>query len=152
MRKEYEIFLVDQITIYPDIEKKYIEYYLNKITYKNDVEYCDINDDVVLQCLAPIICCIVRKLVKRDNPFINDNFDLLIRMINVEKITNKFVKYSSEFIPIAEVFLSNLDAQAELTLLFCNNYVWGLVNRIEKGDKNIVERMIKLKLLNEEIF
>ena len=150
MRKEYKIFLNDQITNHPDIEKKYIGYYLNKITYKNDVEYSDNNDDVVFQCLAPIICCIVRKIVKRDNPFINDNFDLLIRMIDVEKITNEFVKYSSEFISISENFLSNLDAQAELTLLFCNNYVWGLVNRIV-NNKNTM-RIVKLKMLNEEIF
>jgi len=73
-------------------------------------------------------------------------------MINVENITKEFITYSSQFITIAHNYLSNLDSQAELTLLFCNNYVWGLVNILHQGNKNKIERMIKLKIINEEMF
>jgi len=151
MRKEYEIYLDCQLTKYPENEKKYIKYYLDKITYKNDVDI-DNTEDVALQCIAPIVTCVVREIVKRDNPFIDEYFNLLIRMINVENITKEFITYSSQFITIAHNYLSNLDSQAELTLLFCNNYVWGLVNILHQGNKNKIERMIKLKIINEEMF
>ena len=61
-------------------------------------------DDVVLQCIAPIVSCVVRKIIKRENPFIGDNFDILIRMIDVENITNKFISYSSDFMSISRDF------------------------------------------------
>jgi len=147
MRKEYEIFLDGIITINPD-EEKYLRYYLDKITYKNNVSL-DNTNDTVLQCIATIVCHIVRKICKKDNPFINDYYDTIINMIDVDKITKDFISFSIEVIPVVEKYIKYADSQAEMTLIFANNYLYGLMNKL-KHNPTKVKREIKLKKLNEQ--
>jgi hypothetical protein len=59
----------------------------------------------------------------------------IIKLIDVKEITNTLVDYCENYLPHANKYLSNLDAQAESTVLFCHNYVFGLINEIEKNKK-----------------
>lgn len=66
----------------------------------------------------------------------------LLSLIDVKEITGLLYVYSRGFIPFAEIFLPDLDAQAESVSLFCNNYIMKLINRV---------KLLKKDKLNKEI-
>lgn len=58
----------------------------------------------------------------------------LYLLVDVKEITGLLNVYSQGFIPFAEKFLPHIDAQAESVRLFCENYVFKLIDRV-KGNK-----------------
>ena len=60
--------------------------------------------------------------------------DDILPLVDVKEITKLLIEYVRVFIPYAEKYLSNLDAHAEMCLLFCNNYVMKLIGRTHKWD------------------
>ena len=63
--------------------------------------------------------------------------DEILSLINVKEITGLLYVYSRGFIPFAEKFLPNLDAQAESVSLFCDNYIMKLIERVKNENKKI---------------
>lgn len=116
--------------------------YLNKIKYDGENEF-------VIKCLGPVITHIVKQIIDKDGPnkYVIDKKNFLVYMIDVENITNTLIDYCENFLPIAKPYISNLDAQGELLLLFCNNYVFGLIEKLRNSDDNFI-RNLKLKELN----
>jgi hypothetical protein len=109
------------------------KFHLKQINY-------DGNNKVVKQCLAPSISYIVSKILDKQKCFyvIKDNFkgvksDDVIKLVNVNDITNTLIDYCENYLPHANKYLSNLDAQAESIKLFCHNYVFGLIKKVEKN-------------------
>ena len=109
------------------------QFHLKQIDY-------DGNNEVVKQCLAPSISYIVSKIIDEEKCFsvIKNNFrgiksEDVIKLVNVGDITTLLVDYCENYLPHANKYLSNLDAQAESTMLFCHNYVFGLIKKVERN-------------------
>ena len=109
------------------------QFHLKQIDY-------DGSDDVVKQCLAPSISYIISKIIDKEKSFnvIKDNFrgiksEDVIKLVNVRDITTLLIDYCENYLPHANKYLSNLDAQAESIKLFCHNYVFGLIKKVEKN-------------------
>ena len=118
-------------------EKEIITNFFNKIEYNGD-------DNLIIQCLGPIIFRIVTHIMRKKY----DNIKLLLLMIDIDKITKEIIDYCDNFLPIADKYLKNVDSQAEMAALFANNYVYGLIKRLEKIDIKLI-RELKLKQINE---
>jgi len=80
---------------------------------------------------------------------IHDNKELLIRLIDVKQLTNEFIYFTENYIPIAKKYFKNLDYQAESVLLFSNNYLNGLLQKIKDDKNNLIPRKLKLKQLSK---
>jgi len=63
----------------------------------------------------------------------------LLPLINVKEITGLLYVYSRGFVPFAETFLPDLDAQAESVRLFCENYVMKLIGRVKMKKSGLVK-------------
>jgi len=124
-----------------DEELKILECYYNRITYTKDDDF----DTILHACLA----CIISKILKGDNPYVEEHKDTLINIISVDNITRDLKVFCDNYIPISMDYLKYLDIQAEMVLLFCRNYVFGLVDRVNKNPDKI-KRLIKLKTLEYE--
>ena len=56
----------------------------------------------------------------------------LLDLVDVKEISELFLAYLKYFLPSGEKYLPHLDSQAHLTLLFCDNYVYGLIDKVKK--------------------
>jgi hypothetical protein len=104
----------------------------------------DIDESIEIET---IICPVIRRIISEitpDNPLVQNNIikdhargiteDDILPLVDVKEITELLIEYVRVFIPYAEKYLSNLDAQAEMCLLFCSNYVMKLIDRTHKWD------------------
>lgn len=117
---------------------------------KSLIKQIDSNvDGTTKQLLNAIIRFVVKKIFEKESHYlISDNRDLLIRMVDVKKLTNQLTCFLENYIPIAQGYFPNLDYQAESILLFANNYVSGLLNKIKNDKNNLIPRKFKLEKLN----
>jgi hypothetical protein len=53
----------------------------------------------------------------------------LLNEINVDEISEHLLKYC-KFLPLVEDYLPNIDAHAEMTLLFCRNYLMKILDKV----------------------
>jgi len=91
--------------------------------------------------ILPVIRRIISEIVP-DNPKVQNSLiqshirgiteDDILPLVNVKEITELLAEYVRVFIPYAIKYLPDLDAEAEMTLLFCNNYVMKLIGKTEK--------------------
>jgi len=93
--------------------------------------------EIILPVIRRIISIIVPDNLKVQNSIIQDHVrgiteDDILPLVDVKEITKLLIEYCSVFIPYAVKYLPNLDAQAEMLLLFCNNYVMKLIDKTEK--------------------
>jgi len=104
----------------------------------------DIEDSIGVDFL---ICPVIRRIIAiitSDNEFVQNSLirdhirgiieDDVLPLVDVKEITELLIEYCNVFIPYAEKYLPDLDAQAEMCLLFCNNYVMKLIGRTHKWD------------------
>ena len=114
----------------------------------NEIKY-DGDDKVIIQCLGPVIFRIVRQIMSKESrQFVKRNLNLMILMIDVEKITKDLIDYCDNFLPIADKYLKYVDVQAEMISIFATNYVYGLIERLEKIDIKLI-RELKLQQLKK---
>jgi hypothetical protein len=122
-----------------------VENYYNKI---NEERFTDNN--TAKDIMVPIIRRIVTQIIDSENvPYpdsyllqeclINPDFayrgvtkENALNEVNVDEITELVLDYARTFIPVAEAFLPDLDAQAEMTLLFCRDYQMKILYRLCK--------------------
>ena len=109
------------------------QFHLKQINYEG-------SNEIVKQCLTPSISYIISKILDEEKCFhvIKHNFrgiksDDIVKLVNVNDITNTLIDYCENYLPHANKYLSNLDAQAESIMLFCHSYVFGLIKRVEKN-------------------
>ena len=109
------------------------QFHLKQINYEG-------SNEIVKQCLTPSISYIISKILDEEKCFhvIKHNFrgiksDDIVKLVNVNDITNTLIDYCENYLPHANKYLSNLDAQAESIMLFCHNFVFGLIKRVEKN-------------------
>lgn len=114
--------------------------------YLNEIKYDGKNEEVI-QCLTPVVVRIVKSILeKKYTRYLDDKECYLIKMVDVDKITIKLIDYCENFLPIAYPHLTNIDSQAELISLFCDNYIFGLIAKLKNCDNNLI-RSLKLKEL-----
>jgi hypothetical protein len=98
-------------------------------------------DSIVSTLICPVIRRIISEIVtdnlKIQNGIIKDcvrgiTEDDILPLVDVKEITELLIEYVHVFIPYAEKYLPNLDTQAEMSLLFCSNYVMKLIGRTGK--------------------
>ncbi|MFA5207277.1 MAG: hypothetical protein WC428_01215 [Candidatus Paceibacterota bacterium] len=102
----------------------------------------EIKDSVGVDTL---ICPVIRRIVSvitPDNLLVQNSIikdhsreiteEDVLPLIDVKEITELLIEYVRVFIPYAEKYLPDLDAQAEMCLLFCDNYVMKLIGRTGK--------------------
>lgn len=115
------------------------------IKHFNEVDFFSLekNEDStdVETCILPVIRRIISEIVpdnlKVQNSIIQGHIrgiteDDVLPLVDVKEIIELLAEYIRVFIPYAEKYLPDLDAQAEMTLLFCNNYVMKLINKTKK--------------------
>ena len=103
-----------------------------KVLYMR-VDRSTIHDPITYQTILPVLRMIYSKIFL-DNRFHRFEDDKNLRVaifeqINVQEVTDELKTFNSAFLPIAEHFLPHLDWQAEMTALFCDNYVHGQLKR-----------------------
>lgn len=54
----------------------------------------------------------------------------VLELVDVNEIISLWKVYKIEFMPISKNYLPNLDSEAELTLLFGNNYIYKLIDKL----------------------
>jgi hypothetical protein len=108
--------------------------------YMESIDYDRIKRDETIQCIAPSIRQILCKILETENQFNifkrepNTQIEVM-SMVKVNEIIDGLDTLYSELLPLSEKYLPNIDNQAELTVLFCNNYVHTLIKRV--GEKII---------------
>lgn len=122
-------------------EREIIVKYFEQIQYNKDERITD--------RVAVAISFIVTKIIRNETKLVKDNVDLLLFMVDVKKITDKLIDLFENFIPISEKYFTYLDSHAEFMLLFCNNYTYGLIDKVENSDIRLI-RQLKLKKLSEK--
>jgi hypothetical protein len=77
--------------------------------------------------LDTIVSYIVSRLLDKSdlNPRVR-NLDLL-SLIDIDDITLRYIDFYEKIIPLLNKYLDSLDNEAEMTLLFCRNYVLEIV-------------------------
>jgi hypothetical protein len=91
----------------------------------------EIKDSVGVDTLiCPVIRRILYSIIKDHSRGITE--EDVLPLIDVKEITELLIEYVRVFIPYAEKYLPDLDAQAEMCLLFCDNYVMKLIGRTGK--------------------
>lgn len=103
------------------------------------IDYASLKNDITVQCIAPIIRCIVTKILpskdtpgKPQLPFFRreeERQQKCIEVIDVAEIAERLDEIYTHFLPIAEIHFPKADMQAELSLIFCNDYVYGLIEK-----------------------
>jgi len=94
----------------------------------------------VIRRIFSILVCdeTVNKAVEKHSVFKTTFSDVapeeVFKLINVKEITGLLYVYSRGLIPMAEIFLPDLDAQAESVSLFCDNYVMKLIDRVRRTE------------------
>ena len=139
MKNNYEVIL-DGLT---GEKYKHVKILIDQIDYVG-------SNKVVIQCLVPVCRFLITKIFDDYSYYmINDNKELLIRMINIKVLTNKLIDFVENYFPIAKEYFPNLDYQAESVLLFSNNYLADLVQKISDDKNNLIPRRLKLEKINE---
>lgn len=123
-------------------EREIVTKYLEQIEYYG-------NDEYINRCIYAIICCIIKKIVHSEINIVKENSEILLMMIDVKNIIKNFIIMHEELLPILIQYFPNCDMYAESSLLFCNNYAFGLMERLRKN-RNIVLRELKLKKIENE--
>ena len=59
----------------------------------------------------------------------------VLNLINTNDIVKTLETAMTEFFPISNKYFTSIDAQAELTVLFCDDYIMSLVNKIVQSNK-----------------
>ena len=108
---------------------------IDRDTVKSYLQQIDINsitDPTTRQTIAPVIRRVYTLIFSPDCQFyrFKDNNILqgeIFSLVNVQSITKQLVEFNEYFLPIATTYLPHVDTQAEMTSLFCNNYMHGLL-------------------------
>jgi hypothetical protein len=114
-------------------------------SYMKSVDYNRMKRDETIQCIAPSIRRILCKILETENQFNifqrEPNIQIeVMSMFNVNDIIDGLDTIYSELLPITEKYLPNIDSQAELTMLFCDNYVHTLIKKSQiKNNKETVK-------------
>lgn len=121
---------------------KVIKDYLTQINL-NDLE----DNEIAEQLICPVIRHIVINIMDHGRehsdisiihdyitkPFYkeyNVTVERLLAEIDLNDLSRRLLIYCREFIPLGEKYLFYLDGQAELTVLFCRNYLMRLLNKV----------------------
>lgn len=118
--------------------------------YMNQIKY-DGNSEEVIQCLCPVVIHILKLILTKKyvNLLDADKYQYLIMSVDVKHITNRFIDYCENFLPLAKPYFLNLDYQAELVSLFCNDYLFGLIERLKNSDIRLIRELKLRQLYNE---
>jgi hypothetical protein len=91
------------------------------------------------QGIAPVVSYILRKLL---NP--EETFQIFIKnpesrkqaidSLNIIDIINELDHIYFELLPISLKYFQYSDMQAELTLLYCNNYIHHIINKFKQHE------------------
>lgn len=117
-----------------------IKEYVSKINYQGSNIHIKSN-------LNAVISYIVRRLLDKSDlhPGVRD-LDLLC-LIDINDITIRYIDFYENIVSLLDNYLDSLDKTAEMTLLFCRNYVLEIVNFSLSGS---YKRHIKInELLND---
>lgn len=131
-REEMKIMNLDKSGLLDDLSG--INYETIK-SYMENVDYDRIKRDETIQCIAPSIRRILCKILETENQFYVFKKEQktqikVMSMFNVNDIIDGLDTLYSELLPISEKYLPNIDNQAELTALFCDNYVHTLIKKV----------------------
>ena len=86
--------------------------------------------EVVTAVLRQIYCIIARE--RNQNCLIQGSpekypVDIMLAMVNIAEVADTYDDYCEHFEPEAVLWLTCIDGGAELTVLFCENYVMSLI-------------------------
>jgi len=103
-------------------------------SYMENIDYDRIKRDETIQFIAPSIRHIICRILETENQINifkrepNTQIEVM-GMVNVNDIIDGLDTLYLDLLSVSEKYLPNIDNQAELTSLFCNNYVYTLIKR-----------------------
>jgi hypothetical protein len=110
-----------------------VKSYLKQINFD---KICD--DSITYMCIAPAVRKVILSIIDNDDQFAifhNQIKDVekgkILSLVNIDNIINELDDFCKVFLPISQKYLSNIDSEAEMIVLFCNNYVFGLINQVK---------------------
>lgn len=103
--------------------------------YTKQINSSLITNERTEHTIIPIIRYIITHIVipEEQGFFLHNNKNLVntfLEEISVDDIVIKLNKMNDEFLPISKSYLKNIDIEAELSVLFCNDYIQGLINKL----------------------
>ena len=116
--------------------EKYIIIYLSKINYKGDIT-------LMSRYISSVYSYINRRLSNKNDliPRVRE-LDLLC-LVNIDDLIERYIDYHENLLPLLNGYLENLDKTAEITLLFCRNYINELTDFVLNNHK-AYERHLKI--------
>jgi len=122
--------------------------------YLNQINYTGKNTDIQLS-IAPLVYRIIDSIITgksisyRHKNFFTDikNKNILLKLVDVDKISKDFIDTIETILPLMITKLPAIDPIAELVKLFSENYIYELVEKVEKTNPLKIQRLIKLKEL-----
>jgi hypothetical protein len=119
--------------------------------YYNQVKLEKLHDNEITETMIyPIIRYTLRQVLDAENVKIPASYLLqdclinpeyahkgitkekVLNEIDVDEIAELLFDYTNKFVPIAIEYLPDLDAEAEMSIMFCKNYLMKIVNKLTK--------------------
>lgn len=115
--------------------------------YLNNINPNDLKDnEIAEQIICPVIRHIVINIMQHGRPYdeisliheyivnpfykeYNITVEKLLNNIDINELSKMLYEYCEYFIPVGVKYFPDLDGQAELTILFCTNYLMRILNK-----------------------
>ena len=123
-----------------DKQAKIVTKYFNQVK----IEKLNDNEDAET-AIYPVIRYIINHIINSKDtdspsyiyyylqkPHVINGVDELLGYVDVNEITEQLLKYYTKFVPLAEEYLPNIDAHDEMTVLFCTDYLFKIINKAKQ--------------------
>jgi len=109
------------------------------IDFFERVSYDTLANDRVMQCIYPVIRRIISRIIPGQNQIsklvTSDDWECLLVRIDVNDIITKLDVLLICVEPVLSKLLPNIDSQAELVALFCNDYAYSIIEKYKTETK-----------------
>ena len=107
-------------------------------SYMQSIDYDRPKNEIVIQCIAPVVRRTLCRILETEHQMYRlksnpEMVDKVMAEFNVNEISDELDVIYSELVPVMEKYLSLIDVQAEITVLFCDNYVHYLMKKVLEG-------------------
>ena len=108
--------------------------------YLKEIDFDKVDDGESYSCIVPVVRKIISSIIDGERQFGYFKNKIIsvenaLLLVNVDDIVNQFNEYCKVYLPITEKYLSNIDCEAELAVLFSRNYVFGLIKKLKENGK-----------------
>ena len=125
----------------PKDKKQEMVHYFNKVVEYHEKFKNIIKSDRTITVILPVVRRIYGLIIEKKFRFLEtpSNAEKVLKFVDVEEIYNELDSFSYSFSPIAETFLESIDSEANMTVLFCENYIFRIMEKVKNSERSIPE-------------